>query len=154
MKIPTIRITLAAIALSAVATVSAEEPADPVTAALSGETRVVLIKEMQAIAAAMGRIHTAMVTGDHATVQKEAGNIHDSFVLNQELSDAQRKEIGTKLPADFIAADRTFHQLSAHLAEAGKQKAPRLERLWFQEMTRACQSCHTDYAGNRFPGLQ
>ena len=93
------------------------------------------------------------MTGDHATVASEARNIHDSFVLQQELSDAQRKEIGNELPPDFIKADRAFHVLAERLAQAGDNGNPALERLWFQEMTRACQACHTEYAGARFPGL-
>lgn len=132
----------------------AEEPqSQPATASLSAETRAVLIQEMQAISAAMGRIHMAVVTGDHSTVVEEARNIHNSFVLQKELSDAQRKEIGTELPPDFIATDRAFHVLAERLAQAGKKGDPALQRLWFQEMTRTCQACHTDYAGVRFPGL-
>lgn len=131
----------------------AEPQSQPATASLSAETRAVLIEEMQAISQAMGRIHTAVVTGDHPTVAEEARNIHDSFVLQQELSDAQREEIGTELPPTFIAADRAFHVLAERLARAGENGNPALERLWFQEMTRACQACHTDYAGARFPGL-
>lgn len=132
---------------------AAEPQSQPVTASLSPETRVVIIGEMQAISQAMGRIHTAVVTGDHSTVAEEARNIHDSFVLEQELSDSQREEIGTELPTGFIEADQAFHVLSERLAQAGESSNPTLERLWFQEMTRACQACHTDYAGARFPGL-
>lgn len=130
-----------------------EGPEEPVTSALSAETRAVLIREMQAIAESMGRIHRAIVTGDHAAVAKESQSIHDSFVLAQELSPVQRKEIREELPAGFIEADRAFHGLAARLAEAGKGEEPRLERLWFQEMTRACQACHAEYAAGRFPGL-
>lgn len=146
---------LALLATMLVPTVAfgAEPASQPATANLSAETRTVLIEEMQAISQAMGRIHTAVVTGDHSTVAEEARKIHDSFVLQQELSDAQRKEIGTKLPSDFVAADRAFHVLAERLSQAGENRNPTLERLWFQEMTRACQACHTDYAGARFPGL-
>lgn len=133
--------------------VAGGQPEQPVTAALSAETRAVLIREMQAIAEAMGRIHRAVVTGDHATVATEARNIHDSFILAQELTDAQRKEIGATLPEAFVQQDQAFHGLAGQLAQAGEREDPRLERLWFEEMTRACQACHTDYAGGRFPGL-
>jgi len=136
------------------ANLAAAEPSDGIaTAALSAETRTLLIQEMQAISEAMGRIHTAVVTGDHGTVAEEARNIHDSFVLAQELTEAQRTEIGTTLPAGFVAADRAFHELSGKLMQAGEQNDPALERLWFEEMTRACQACHQEYASGRFPGL-
>lgn len=133
---------------------SAAEPQNPpATAKLSPETRALFIGEMLAISEAMGRIHTAVVTGDHSVVSAEARKIHDSFVLEQELSDAQRKEISTQLPSGFIAADGAFHVLSDRLAQAGESGNPTLERLWFQEMTHACQTCHVDYGGSRFPGL-
>lgn len=131
----------------------ANDRAEPVTAALSGETRALLIREMQAIAEAMGLIHRAVVTGDHATVSGEARKIHESFVLAREITPEQREEIANRLPEGFVAADRAFHGLAKRLAEAGRQQDPRLERLWFEEMTRACQACHADYAGSRFPGL-
>lgn len=133
---------------------AAEPPEAPPTAALSAETRGLLVREMQAIAEAMGRIHRALVTGDHASVAEEARRIHESFVLAQELTDAQREEIATELPEAFVAADRAFHGLAERLAEAGERGKPRLERLWFEEMTRACQGCHAEFAAGRFPGLR
>jgi hypothetical protein len=124
------------------------------TARLSPETRSLIIREMQALDAAMGTIHTALITGDHATVAREAHRIHDSFVLAQGLSPAQRSEIGNLLPPDFLVQDQQFHQLAARLAAAARDHDPQLERLWYQEMTRACQSCHAAHATARFPGLR
>jgi len=154
MKLMT-RIVCLAVAIGpmAVVTSAGQPPAEPVTAALSGETRALLIREMQAIAQAMGLIHTAVVTGDHETVASKARSIHESFVLAGEITQAQREEIASRLPEGFVAADHAFHELAERLAEAGRQGDPRLERLWYQEMTRACQACHADYAGSRFPGL-
>ena len=140
-------------ALTAVNVVAAEPSDALATAALSTETRTLLIQEMQAITEAMGRIHTAVVTGDHATVVEEARDIHDSFVLAQKLTDAQRTEIAATLPAAFVAADRAFHGLAGNLMHAGEQGNPELERFWLQEMTRACQACHKEHASARFPGL-
>ena len=140
-------------ALTAVKVVAVDPSGGLTTAALSVETRKVLIREMQAISEAMGRIHTAVVTGDHVTVVEEARKIHDSFVLAQELTVEQRTEISTTLPAAFVAADRSFHGLARKLMHAGEQNDPELERLWLQEMTRACQACHKEHAAARFPGL-
>ncbi|WP_303905356.1 cytochrome c [Thiohalomonas denitrificans] len=139
----------AALLLSATTVVGAPET---VTERLSPETRQILIEEMQLLASAMGPLHTAVVTGEHESVAQHARQIYDSFVLKQKLGADQRKEIGT-LPQQFIAADRDFHELAAHLAEAGEQQKPALERFYFEEMTRSCQSCHEDFAGKRFPGL-
>lgn len=122
-----------------------------VTQKLSPETRSVLIQEMQAIAAAMGRIHTAMVTGDHATVAREAGNIEASFVLKQKLTQEQRHEIHARLPEQFIAADKAFHELAGKLAESARQESTRGERSAFAAMSESCVACHARFAAKRFP---
>lgn len=144
---------LGAVALASAAGAGAEPPADPATAALGPETRGLLVQEMQALAESTGRIHRALVTGEHDAVAAEARRIHESFVLARELTEAQRREIRTTLPPDFLAADRAFHELAGRLEAAGEAGDPRLERLWFEEMTRACQSCHAEHAAARFPGL-
>ncbi|MDT8319586.1 MAG: hypothetical protein RQ826_03585 [Xanthomonadales bacterium] len=150
----TLVFSLAAAATLPADTADEAAKADPVTAALSGETRALLIREMQAIDAAMGHVHRALVTGDHGTVVDQARSIHDSFVLAQEMSDAQRHEIHSRLPADFLQKDQAFHALAGRLVEAGRHADARLQRLWFGEMTRACQECHAQHAGARFPGLK
>lgn len=147
----TAKLTLVSVLLLGSAAAAAEN-GGTVTQALTPQTRAVLVREMQAIDAAMSRIHTALVTGDHATVAGRAQAIHDSFVLTQELSDEQRAEIG-ELPQGFIAADRAFHQLAERLTKAGEARDSRAERVWFEEMTRACLACHEEYAAGRFPGL-
>jgi len=143
----------AGLAVAWSSTAPSRENAVTVTEALSPATRALIIREMQAVAEAMGRIHKALVTGDHATVTNNARAIHDSFVLNQELTPDQRSEISNRLPADFVAADRSFHALAGNLVQAGEGGDPTLERLWFEEMTRACQACHARFASGRFPGL-
>ncbi len=139
-----------ALLLSSVTVAGAAETA---TERLSPETRKVLVEEMQMIASAMGPLHTAVVTGEHEAVAEQARRIRDSFVLKQKLTAAQRQEIGTRLPKAFINGDRQFHQLAGRLGEAGDRQDSALERFYFEEMTRACQSCHQDFAGGRFPGL-
>lgn len=124
-----------------------------VTEKLSADTRSALILEMQALAEAMGRIHTALVTGDHAGVAKDARNIEASFVLNKQLTAAQRHEIHTRLPDDFLAADQAFHQLAGELAKVAEMRDLAQERVLFNAMSEACESCHFRFAGNRFDGL-
>lgn len=125
-----------------------------VTEKLSPGTRAVLVEEMQAIAAAMGRIHTAMVTGDHAVVVTEAENIESSFVLKQKLTQEQRHEIHATLPQAFIEMDRSFHQQAGELAAAGREQDVAAERAAFEQMSRSCQSCHASFASGRFPALE
>lgn len=124
-----------------------------VTEELSAGTRSVLVLEMQAIAEAMGRIHTALVTGDHAGVATDARNIEASFVLNKQLTAAQRHEIHTRMPGEFLAADQAFHQLAGELAEVAERRDLAQERALFNAMSEACESCHVRFAGKRFAGL-
>ncbi|MDX1444390.1 MAG: cytochrome c [Gammaproteobacteria bacterium] len=142
--------------LIATLAVSAPVLAKPtlVTEELPAETRQVLIEEMQAIAAAMGRIHTAMVTGDHAAVAKEAAEIKASFVLKQKLTKEQRHQIHEMLPQAFIAMDRSFHELAGELARAAEQEDTSAERATFERMSETCQGCHATFASKRFPGLE
>lgn len=140
----------AIIVLSSAACLAAEP--STVTSTLTPGTRAAFILEMQAIDAAMDRIHTALVTGDHATVSAEANAIHDSFILAQALSDEQRTEIGA-LPQEFLGADSTFHRLAGRLVQAGETHDSQAERVWYDEMTRACLACHEVFAAGRFPGL-
>jgi cytochrome c556 len=132
--------------------IAAETPADPVTGRLSPETRILIVQEMQAVDTAMGHIRTALVTGDHEAIAREARAIYDSFVLDRELTDAQRAEIHA-LPSAFVAADQAFHRLAARLHAAAQAHDVQLERVWFEEMNRACLSCHAEHAAARFPGL-
>ena len=124
-----------------------------VTEALSADTREVLIQEMQAISKAMGRIHTALVTGNHSIVASEAANIESSFVLKQKLSESQRHEIHSRLPQEFITADKAFHRLAGELARHARAGDIAAERETFEALSAACQSCHADFAARRFRGL-
>lgn len=145
-------VVLAAIASLALAPAAmAELPL--VTENLSADTREVLIEEMQAISKSMGRIHTALVTGNHSTVASEAANIEASFVLKKKLSQQQRHEIHERLPQEFIAADKAFHRLAGELARHARAGDSAAERKTFEAMSAACQSCHADFAAKRFAGL-
>jgi uncharacterized protein YgbK (DUF1537 family) len=143
-----------AIGLSALMTSPyAADRTHSVTEALSAETRGLIIEEMRSIDEAMARIHSALVIGAHEVVAREAQRIHDSFVLDQRLTDSQRDEIHS-LPGAFIAADGAFHQLAARLTQAAHAHDVALQRFWYQEMTRACVSCHSEHAASRFPALR
>jgi hypothetical protein len=147
------RVALSRVALLLTFAACAGHAEEPATAALSAETRALIVQEMQAIDSSMAHIHAALVTGDHERIQREARAMHDSFVLQQALRPEQRAEIMAMTPA-FIDMDRAFHALAGRLADAADARDPALERFWFQELTRACQSCHADHARARFPGLR
>ncbi len=109
---------------------------------------------MNAILAASNRILGAIVRGQHDVVAEQARAIHDSFILEQEMTKADRRALLEAVPDSFVARDRTFHQLTGELAVAARaQNAPRQREL-FADMVEACTACHARHAGDRFPGLR
>lgn len=134
--------------------VDAEPPeTEPVTARLTDKLRGLLQAEMQQIDQAMRTIYTAIVTGEHATVAARAQAVHESFILKQSLTPADRKDLKRAVTADFVARDKAFHATAAKLARAGERGDTGAELEHFQTMTRQCAGCHARYVGDRFPGV-
>ncbi|HKJ71873.1 MAG TPA: hypothetical protein VKA55_09000, partial [Gammaproteobacteria bacterium] len=132
---------------------AASGAAEPVTPGLTPRLDSLLRREMNAIDGAMGAIHGAIVTGDHATVADRAAAIHDSFILDQALTPADRKDLKRAVPPAFIQLDRAFHRRAGKLAEAARAGDTGRELDIFQAMSHACVTCHSRYASDRFPGL-
>lgn len=139
--------------LISLAVTTAVIAAEPVTPKLTDKLSRLLQQEMRSIQAAMGSIHTAMVTGEHETVAQNAQQIHDSFILKQSMTEQDRKDLMAAVPDDFIKLDQEFHKLAAKLAEAGTKKNTRQQQQLYSEMSRACIACHGKYVSDRFPGL-
>lgn len=95
----------------------------------------------------------AVVIGDHATVAERAQQIHDSFILQQSLTEQDRKDLMAAVPPAFIELDRAFHETSAKLAAAARAESVGQELITFSQMTEACVACHGRFATDRFPGL-
>lgn len=127
--------------------------AEPVTPQLTGKLSRLLQQEMRSIQAAMGTIHTAMVTGEHKTVAQNAQQIHDSFILKQSMTEQDRSDLMAAVPKDFLKLDQQFHKLAADLAEAGTKENTQQQQQIYSKMTGACIACHTKYVSDRFPGL-
>lgn len=128
--------------------------AEPVTPKLTDKLSQLLQKEMRAVQGGMTSIHSAIVMGQHESVAENAQQIHDSFILQQELTEQDRKDLMSAVPKGFIDLDKEFHQLSASLAEAGRSKNTKEQLKLFTEMTGNCIQCHSKYVSDRFPGVQ
>lgn len=126
---------------------------EPVTPKLTDKLSRLLQQEMRSVQSAMATIHTAMVTGEHDTVAASAQQIHDSFILQQKLTDQDRKDLMSVVPKGFIRLDKEFHKLAASLAEAGRKQNTKKQRQLYDEMTRNCIACHGKYVSDRFPGV-
>ncbi|MFE8071042.1 hypothetical protein QQM79_08275 [Marinobacteraceae bacterium S3BR75-40.1] len=128
--------------------------AEPVTPKLTDKLDRLLRQEMRSVQSAMGTIHTAMVTGQHEKVAENAQQVHDSFILQQSLTEQDRKDLKSAVPQGFIELDKRFHALSGQLAEAGKQEDTRKQRQLYDQMTGNCIQCHATYVSDRFPGVE
>lgn len=121
--------------------------------ALPPNLRALLIEEMLAVLEASENILDALVRGQDERVAENAQAIHDSFILEQRMTDADREALHAAVPHAFIERDEAFHELSAELAEAARQgDRPRQVEL-FGQLIEACVDCHAAHATNRFPEL-
>lgn len=125
-----------------------------VGAQLPPKVRGLLIQEMQAILGATQAIQAAVVQGDHETVASKAQAIHDSFIMDQQMTAADEQALLAAVPGAFLERDKAFHELSAQLAQAGRDRDTTRELRQFSQMVDGCVGCHTRYATARFPGLQ
>ena len=130
--------------------VGAENPDSSVTDQLPDHLRQLLRQEMQAILGASQTIVDALVRGDEATVAAQATAIHESFILKQQMSDADRKALKQAVPKSFIRKDRAFHQLAAKLAKQAEAGNTRAQQKLFAKMIDACVACHREHVSERF----
>lgn len=118
---------------------------------LSSQLRVVLSQEMIALEKGMKEIFSSMIAGDYEKIEKTAGNIKNSFILKQKLTQNQKEELHTKLPEAFLALDNTFHNDAEMLEHVANIKNPELTSFYFNKMTNECVSCHQSFAQEKFP---
>ena len=117
------------------------------------ELRGLLQQEMQALQKALATLSTALPQGQWHRVADTAGQIHDSFILQQQLSAEDRKTLHQTLPADFIQRDRAFHQQAKKLQHAAESQDAELSLFYYSNMVESCVSCHRQFATHRFPSL-
>lgn len=120
---------------------------------LSAELRSLLAKEMQAIEKGMQAMIPAYASGNWHEIAQIAGQIENSFILKQQLTQHQRHELHEKLPAAFIKQDQQFHYLAGMLAHAAKMEKQELVGFYFSELNNSCVSCHSQFASHKFPAF-
>ena len=91
--------------------------------------------------------------GQNDQVARNAQAIHDSFILEQGMSDADRQAFHDSVPHAFMERDQALHDLSERLANAARQGDQLAQRKLFTEMLNACVACHAAHATDRFPNL-
>ncbi|BAV34433.1 hypothetical protein SCL_2144 [Sulfuricaulis limicola] len=123
----------------------------PVAPRLTPKLQKLFAEEMIAVQAASQQILAGLAAGDHASVAKQAQAIHDSFILDKKLTAQDRRDLETALPPAFLELDGTFHRLAAKLADAARHKDRDLQTYYFGRMVESCQTCHSQYATDKFP---
>jgi len=121
--------------------------------ALSADVRQLLSQEMLAIEKAMQQIVSASAKGDWRSIETLGLKIKQSFILKQQLTQAQIHQLHSKLPEDFLKQDQQFHYFAGMLAHAAKMEKAELVNFYFSQMNRACMNCHAEHAPDRFPGF-
>ncbi len=124
---------------------------EPVSPKLTPTLRDLLREEMIAIEDASKQILSALIAGEDARVAELAQRIHDSFILQQEMTDEDRAALMEAVPTGFVEQDRAFHGISAALADAARAKDRARQHEEYGRMLEACSACHADYATDRFP---
>jgi hypothetical protein len=127
--------------------------AEPVGPQLPERVRGLLLEEMAALLGAAQQILDALVRGDDEVVAEQAQAMHDSFILAQKMTDADRQALLAAVPPAFVNRDQAFHELAASLAAAGRAGDAARQRTLFASMIDACADCHARHASNLFPGL-
>jgi hypothetical protein len=126
---------------------------EPVGPQLPARVRGLLLEEMGALLGAAQQILDALVRGEDAVVAEQAQAMHDSFILAQQMTDADRQALLDAVPPAFVTRDRAFHELAASLAAAARAGDGARQRALFASMIDACADCHAAHATNLFPGF-
>ncbi|MGQ9425680.1 hypothetical protein ACXYTJ_08435 [Gilvimarinus sp. F26214L] len=143
-----------ALVLLTFTTHAADKEPEDIGSRLPSDLRALLIQEMVAVLQATETIVGALVRGEDATVAKEAQAIHDSFILAQQMTGAQREALHKAASPAFLEKDENFHELSASLAEAARGGDKEQQQRIFKQMLDACVECHRQHAADRFPSFQ
>lgn len=150
----TVAMTLVAASCLVATAVVAAEPAEAnVASKMPAHVRQLLIQEMNAVLDASKRILDALVRGQDDVVAENTQAIHDSFILRRQMTPEDKQALLEAVPEAFVERDQAFHEVSARLAEAAREKDTARQLRLFNDMVGACVECHSRHATERFPAL-
>jgi hypothetical protein len=112
-----------------------------------------LKQEMNAIQKGMQALIPAIVSGNWQEVADIGRHIRHSYIMQQQLTDAQVKELHQALPPAFLELDQAFHHSAGMLAHAAEMHNAEVVNFYLYKLTDTCVACHGKFAGYRFPGL-
>lgn len=114
----------------------------------------ILREEMNQLNGGMGALFSYMVRGQGQEAAAIAMNIHNSFILKQELSKEELSQLVSLLPEQFVNLDRGFHQLAEEISVTLNNGELKKSAQIYGQMVDACVNCHSQFATERFPGFQ
>lgn len=120
---------------------------------LSPKLRQALTQEMQSILGGMMALVPAISSGDWHEVAEIGKKIQGSYIMKQQLSEAQLEELHHSLPFEFKELDRSFHHAAGMLAHAAKKGNAEIVHFYFYKLNETCVKCHSRYATHRFPSF-
>lgn len=121
---------------------------------LSPALRALLAEEMLAIQSGMQAIIPAYAAGNWGEIASIADKIKNSYILKQKLTDDQKEELHSSLPASFIQLDQQFHYFAGMLKHVAEEEKSELVGFYFSKMNDACHACHSQYATHKFPAFE
>ena len=131
--------------------VSGAGHADSSVEDLSPELRGLLAKEMAALQEGMQSLIPAYASGDFEAIAEIAAAMKNSYVLKQEITDSQKHELASKLPAPFLDLDQKFHEYAGMLEHVATEENAEHVGFFFYRLTESCVGCHSQFATHRFP---
>jgi len=146
-------LTAAAVILGGFPSAYAEQPAvGPTGLSMSPELLELFRAEMRELLGASQAISVALPVGDWASIAATSEKMRKSYILEKNLSMAQREELDS-LPGQFKSLDEQFHLRTEKLSNAASQKDVELTAIYFARLLEGCAGCHAVYAQQRFPGF-
>ena len=120
---------------------------------LSNDLTELLRAEMRALLNGVQSLAAGIAIADWKTVANTSSKIRASYILDQKLTPAQKKELTTSLPEHFKRLDSHFHLEAKKLEVAAANHDPELSAFHYYRLIETCTTCHTIYAQSRFPGF-
>lgn len=134
-----------------VGSVSAQTPTAKGDLQLSPELIELLRAEMRALLIGVQSLPVGIATADWKSVADTSAQIRGSYILEQKLTPAQKKELSTALPEHFKRLDSHFHLEAGKLEAAALNHDAQLSAFYYYRLIESCTACHMQYAPSRFP---
>lgn len=123
------------------------------TLVLSADIQQLLKKEMRAIEKAMQELLSSIAAGNWQKTSAIGMQIQASYIMKQNLTVDQKRQLQEVLPEKFVKLDQLFHQYAGMLAHAAEARNADVVNFYFYKLNDSCVQCHSNYAQRKFSGF-